>query len=332
MLAKLPEYEQRVSVRQFHQVPGSVRVHLFLTFRTSAIVLPIPVPAVSPSIIQTCERCLQAAYDVVSGRQVALDPSNFIKYCDAYKISFVSYVSPKLPAAGLLAEAPAAHQYRPPMPGSHKVPPAVLAAPHGPPPKTADQYPPSPPYQPPRPKLADQATPSTLVRPMSRPQRHPSFAGSDLHRSNSCSHGWYLQYLRDVPQPRLQETCLTCLVPPPCPSSERSGTVMAHEALPYCTDLPPSPPPPGPPPDKEMRPADALSPAPSESEGFKWGLNWPSHSHFLRQLPSGFCWSFNGGRMESQIRMATVGNRASTYGPQSMPCSSPWPASCKCCL
>ena len=78
--------------------------------------------------------------------------------------------------------------------------------------------------------------------------------------------------------------------------------------------------------------ADALSPAPSESEGFKWGLNWPSHSHFLRQLPSGFCWSSNGGRMESQIRMATVGNRASTYGPQSMPYSSPWPASCKCCL
>lgn len=111
MLAKLPEYEQRVSVRQFHQVPGSVSVHLFLTFRTSAIVLPIPVPDVSPSIIQTCERCLQAAYDVVSGRQVALDPSNFIKYCDACKISFVSYVSPKLPAAGLLAEAPAAYQH-----------------------------------------------------------------------------------------------------------------------------------------------------------------------------------------------------------------------------
>ena len=104
---------------------GSVSVHLFLTFRTSAIVLPIPVPDVFPSIIQTCERCPQAAYDVVSGRQVALDPSNFIKYCDAYKIFFVSYVSPKLPAAGLLAEASAAHQYRPPMPGSHKVPPAV---------------------------------------------------------------------------------------------------------------------------------------------------------------------------------------------------------------
>ena len=48
------------------------------------------------------------AYDVVSGRHVALDPPNFTKYCDSYQIPFVPYVSNKPPAASPPAVASAA--------------------------------------------------------------------------------------------------------------------------------------------------------------------------------------------------------------------------------